>query len=348
MQNPSNVLIDGSKFGLDWLKIYWYGALIGLGIVISYLLAAHEVKRRKFHKDTAIDLCLIVVPLGAIFARLYYVVFSWKDYFNSSMTLGQSLKAVLDVRSGGLAIYGAVIGGLLGIFIYSRVKKAHFLSHCDLVMPGVVLSQAIGRWGNYFNQEAYGKLIADWFPAYWPLAVRIDKCDLPCCADLADKTGNIHYATFFYESCWCLLIFIFLWFFLRKRAKHRGDITLTYLMLYGFERMFIEALRTDSLMLGRVRISQLVSAVLFVGILLFFILRAAQEKRTGVLTMDVNEIYYGGELAQKTGKEPKPEPEKETEAPEPEPEKEEEPEAEAEAPAPAPEPEPETSSEKNE
>lgn len=293
MQNPSNILIDGSKFGMDWLKIYWYGALIALGIIISYLLAGHEAKRRNFKKDTVVDLCLWVVPLGAVFARLYYVVFSWKDYFNSSKTLGQSLLSVLDVRGGGLAIYGAVIGGILGVVIYSRIKKAHFLSLCDLVFPGVALAQAIGRWGNYFNQEAYGKLIADWFPAYWPLAVRIDNCTQPCCAAIADKTGNIHYATFFYESVWCLLIFIVLWFFLRKKAKHRGDITLTYLMLYGFERMLIESLRTDSLMLGPIRISQLVSAVLFVGVLVFFIVRAAREKRTGVLTWDNAEIYYG-------------------------------------------------------
>jgi len=293
LKNPSNILIDGSKFGMDWLQIYWYGALIAVGIILSYLLASHEAKRRNFKKDTVVDLCLLVVPLGAVFARLYYVVFSWKEYFNSSMTLGQSLLAVLDVRSGGLAIYGAVIGGIIGILIYSRVKKAHFLSLCDLLFPGVVLSQAIGRWGNYFNQEAYGGLVADWFPKYWPLAVRIDRCSLPCCADLADKTNNIHYATFFYESVWCFIIFIVVWFFIRKRAKHRGDVTFTYLMMYGFERALVESLRTDSLMLGKVRISQLVSAVLFLGILIFFIARAAYERKHHVLVWDNAEIYYG-------------------------------------------------------
>ncbi len=292
MENPNNVLIDGSKFGVDWLVIYWYGALIALGILISYLLAGHEAKRRNFKKDTVVDLCLLVVPLGAIFARLYYVVFEWKHYFNSSLTLGQSLLRVLDFRSGGLAIYGAVLGGILGIFIYSRIKKAHFLSLCDIIFPGVVLSQAIGRWGNYFNQEAYGGLVADWFPKYWPLAVRIDECTQPCCADLAVKTGNIHYATFFYESCWCLIVFIIVWFFVRKRAKHRGDVTLTYLMLYGFERALVESLRTDSLMIGSIRVSQLVSAVLFLGILVFFIVRHAYEKRHDTIVWDNTEIYY--------------------------------------------------------
>ena len=307
MQNPSNILIDGSSFGLDWLKIYWYGALIAVGIVLAYILASLEAKRRGFKKDTVIDLCLIAVPLGAVCARLYYVMFSWDEYFNASKTLGQSLVSVLDVRSGGLAIYGAVAGGLAGFCIYSRLKRAHFLSFCDLAAPGVAVAQAIGRWGNFFNQEAYGTLVADWFPEYWPLAVKIDDCRMPCCADLAVKSGNVHYATFFYESVWCFLIFILLWFFLRKRAKHRGDLTLTYLMLYGFERMIVEGLRTDSLMLGPVRVSQAVSAILFLGILAFFIIRAVHEKRTGRRVMDSAEIYYG---RAKKNESPAPEEEK--------------------------------------
>lgn len=321
MRNPGKVLIDGSRFGLDWLKIYWYGALIAVGIVLAYILASHEAKRRGFKKDTVIDMCLIAVPLGAVCARLYYVIFSWEEYFNPSMTLGESLLAAIDVRGGGLAIYGAVIGGLLGVFIYSRVKKAYFFSHCDLAIPGLVLAQAIGRWGNFFNQEAYGRLVADWFPRYWPLAVSIDDCRMPCCADLADRTGNIHYATFFYESCWCLLIFVVLWFFLRKRAKHRGDITLTYLMLYGFGRMFIEGLRTDSLMLGPVRVSQALSALLFVGILTFFIVRAVKEKKTGVVTTPYSVIYYGEAEAAAASDEDEKEPDNEPEPEQPEPEK---------------------------
>ena len=324
MDNPSNILIDGRSFGVDWLVIYWYGALIALGILISYLLASHEAKRRNFKKDTVVDICLLVVPLGAIFARLYYVVFEWKSYFNSDLTLGQSLLRVLDFRSGGLAIYGAVLGGIIGLLIYSRVKKAHFLSLCDLIFPGVVLSQAIGRWGNYFNQEAYGARVADWFPKVWPLAVRIDNCTQSCCAELADKTNQIHYATFFYESCWCLLIFIVVWFFVRKRAKHRGDVTLTYLMLYGFERMLVEQLRTDSLMLGGIRISQLVSALLFFGILIFFIVRHFYEKKHNVIIWDNREIYWDGSDAATEKEAPKEEPSDKDDAPAEEPAENEE------------------------
>lgn len=293
MNNPSRILIDGSKFGLDWLQIYWYGALIVVGILLSYLLCSHEAKRRRFHKDCAIDLCLIVVPLGAIFARLYYVVFALDSFIHPGMSVGKILLGILNVRDGGLAIYGAIIGGVIGMAIYGAVKKMHLLSITDLIMPSVALSQAIGRWGNYFNQEAYGTVIAKGFPAYFPLAVKIDECTQSCCENLPSRLGNIHYATFFYESCWCLIIFAVLWFILRKRVKHRGDITLAYLIMYGTERALIEGLRTDSLMWGRFRVSQVLSAALVVIAVVFIIIRTAVEKKRAKIVMPVEEVYYG-------------------------------------------------------
>ena len=293
MTNPSRILIDGSKFGLDWLKVYWYGALIVLGIIIAVILCSHEAKRRKFHKDCVIDICLIVVPLGAIFARIYYIIFSLKSFIRPGMSFGQILLGMINVRDGGLAIYGAVIGGVIGMIIYARVKKMHALSVVDLVMPSVALAQAIGRWGNFFNQEAYGTVIAKGFPPYFPLAVKIDECTQSCCANLKSNLGNIHYATFFYESVWCFIIFLVLWFIIRKKGKHRGDVTLTYLIMYGFERMFVEGLRTDSLYIGKLRVSQVLSAALVVIAVTLIIVRTVLEKKRGHILMPVEDVYYG-------------------------------------------------------
>jgi phosphatidylglycerol:prolipoprotein diacylglycerol transferase len=293
MKNPSRLLFDGSKYGIDWLQIYWYGALIVLGIIISYILCSHEAKRRKLHKDCVIDIALIGIPLGAIFARLYYVVFALDSFVRSGMSFGEILLGIINIRDGGLAIYGAILGALIALMIYGRVKKMHLFSLLDLILPGVALSQAIGRWGNFFNQEAYGKVIADGFPPYFPLAVRIDECTQPCCAEMPSRLGNIHYATFFYESCWCLVIFIVLWFILRKRAKHRGDVTLAYLIMYGTERAALEGLRTDSLMWGSVRVSQALSILLVVAAVAFIIIRSAVEKKKGHIVMPVEDVYYG-------------------------------------------------------
>ena len=293
MKNPSRLLVDGSKFGVDWLQIYWYGALIVLGIIISYILCSHEAKRRKLHKDCVVDIALIGIPLGAIFARLYYVVFALDSFVRPGMSFGEILLGIFNFRDGGLAIYGAIIGAIIALLIYGRVKKMHLFSLLDLIMPGVALSQAIGRWGNFFNQEAYGKVIAEGFPPYFPLAVRIDECTQSCCADMPSRLNNIHYATFFYESCWCLIIFIVLWFILRKRAKHRGDVTLAYLIMYGTERAALESLRTDSLMWGSVRVSQALSILLVVAAVAFIIIRTAVERKKGRIVMPVEEVYYG-------------------------------------------------------
>ena len=339
MTNPSRILIDGSKFGLDWLKIYWYGALIVLGIIVAFCLCSAEAKRRNFHKDCVVDLCLWIVPLGAIFARIYYIVFALDAFIKPGMGFWEVVRGMLSIRDGGLALYGAVIGGVLGMVIYALRKKMHILSITDMIMPTVALAQAIGRWGNFFNQEAYGGVIADGFPAYFPLAVKIDECTHSCCAGLPTNLGNIHYATFFYESCWCLIIFIVLWFFVRKKVKHRGDLTLGYLIMYGCERAVVEGMRTDSLMLGKMRISQVLSVVLVVVSVILIVVRAIIEKKKGRIVMPVEEVYYG--------KKPDSEPRKKddgwedvdavSDEPDPEPdlEPENEPEAEPDEEAPA-------------
>jgi len=267
MQMPDRVAFN--IFGKD---IYWYGVLMAVGIVIAVILAMREGKRKKLPEDTIIDLCLVMIPLGVVFARLYYVAFEL-DYFLKNPI------SILYIWEGGLAIYGAVIGGLLGVSIYARVKKLRFLRLVDCIAPGLVLAQAIGRWGNFFNQEAFGLPINNGELLWFPFAVKIEGmhyfegviCENP-----------YHMATFFYESMWCLIIFIVLWA-IRKKFKHDGDAFLTYTLLYAFERMFIEGLRGDSLKIGDVRVSQILSAVMFAAVLIFFVVRHIKEKKTGRL-----------------------------------------------------------------
>ncbi len=259
-QNPDRVAF--TLFGRD---IYWYGVLMATGILIAVLLAIREAKRKGMSEDTMLDLCLIIIPCGVVGARLYYVIFELKQYLSNPIRM-------LYIWEGGLAIYGAVIGGLLGLLIYSRVKKLRFLKLADCIAPGLILAQAIGRWGNFFNQEAYGAAITN--PKLWwfPFAVYIENSPLE---------HPFYYATFFYESMWCLLVFLFLWFYLRKRTKHDGDMLLAYAVLYGFERMIVEGLRTDSLWLipDVIRVSQLVSFVVFAVGIVFLLVRRAREKK---------------------------------------------------------------------
>lgn len=286
MQNPDRVAF--TVFGRD---IYWYGVLMAVGIIIAVILAMIESKRKRLPKDTIVDICLIVIPCGIVGARLYYVLLELEQYLQDPIRM-------LYIWEGGLAIYGAVIAGLLGAWVYARKKKIHFLNIADCLAPGLVLAQAIGRWGNFFNQEAFGTPVTDQSLMWFPMSVRIDGYHtFEGYVDGAYVSGACynpyHLATFFYESMWCLLIFLALWFIIRKRCRHKGDVFFTYLMLYGFERMFVEGLRGDSLwiirperwalMPGGIRISQLVSALLFAAVLIFFIVRACREKKTGEL-----------------------------------------------------------------
>ena len=277
MTNPDRVAF--ALFGKD---IYWYGILMAVGIIIAIFLTLKEGKRKKFTEDNILDMCLVIIPCGIVGARLFYVLFELEFYLSNPIKM-------LYVWEGGLAIYGAVIGGLVGLFFYARHKKARFLKLCDCLAPGLVLAQAIGRWGNFFNQEAYGRPITNPNLMWFPFAVRIDGVHY---FDGQICTNPYHMATFFYESMWCLLIFVFLWL-RRKKFKHDGDVLLTYTLLYGIERMFVEGLRGDSLWLiapdtfalfsGGIRVSQMISFVAVAVVAVFFLVRRSREKKLGRL-----------------------------------------------------------------
>ncbi len=244
------IALQFGLFGLD-ISIHWYGIIIAVGMLLAIVLAMHRAKRVGIDPDSILDLALLVIPFSIVFARLYYVTFMWNEIYAN----GPFWK-VFAVWEGGMAIYGGVIGGLLGVWIYTLFnRKVKLLTWADLLAPCLILGQAIGRWGNFVNQEAYGYAITNpawqWFPA----AVYIS----------ADAQNPYHMATFFYESMWNFLVFAFLLVYDAK-AKHKktGDIFWFYLMLYGIGRCVIEGLRTDSLYVGgsAIRVSQVLSGIL--------------------------------------------------------------------------------------
>ena len=229
-----------------------YSVLIVLGAAIAIVLAVREEKRIHLKKDTVIDLSLWLLPFGIIGARIYYVAFSWDQFKND-------LLSVFRIWEGGIAIYGAVIAGLVVVLLFSRKRKIHALTLCDIIVPGLVLAQAIGRWGNYFNMEAYGLPISNPALCFFPFAVYIP------------SDSAWHMATFFYESCCNLIIFIFLVIARRKLFRKRGDVFFFYSFLYACGRLVIEDFRMDSLYAGSsIRVSQLLSVLICVCIMIYF------------------------------------------------------------------------------
>lgn len=227
-----------------FLNIPWYSVLIVTGMILAVFLGEMEQKRKNLPADTVLDAVLRVIPCGIIGARLYYVAMRW-DIFR------HDLLSILYIWEGGLAIYGGVIAGALAVFLFSRRKKLSCLKLLDCLAPGLILAQAIGRWGNYFNMEAYGPEIHNPFFRFFPLGV------------LIPSQGQYvwHMSTFFYESMWNLAGFLLLWMF-RKRPAPSGTAFFAYLVWYGSGRIIIEGLRQDSLYIGSIRVSQLLSLLL--------------------------------------------------------------------------------------
>lgn len=247
-------------FGIQGLNIAWYGVIIASGLLLGIVLASMRARRRGWSSDLVLDFILLAVPLAIIGARAYYVAFEW-EYFSANPGL------IIAINQGGLAIYGAVIGGFLAAFIFSKAAKFPFLKLIDLVIPSLILGQAIGRWGNFVNQEAYGALITNPNLQFFPLAVYIR------------SLGEWHQATFFYESFFNSILLVITLLLGRKGVKD-GTLLATYFIGYGLARAVIEGFRTDSLYLfANVRISQVLSAVLvLVGILLLVLIKKGKLK----------------------------------------------------------------------
>ena len=250
-----NRLAVTNLFGIQGLNIAWYGIIIASGLLLGIWLGNARARKRGWSSDLVLDFILLAVPLAIIGARAYYVAFEW-EYFSAAPT------KIIAINEGGLAIYGAVIGGFLAAFLFSRAAKFPFLKLIDLVIPSLILGQAMGRWGNFINQEAFGALVTNPNLQFFPLAVYIQ------------SLGEWHQATFFYES-FCNTILLVITFLLGRKGVKDGTLLATYFIGYGTVRAVIEGLRTDSLYLfGTIRISQLLSALLvLVGITLLVLIK---------------------------------------------------------------------------
>lgn len=252
----SNILFD-DFLGIKGLDIYWYGVLIATGFLLAFFLTNFLCKRRGYKADLTTDMLIICIIGAIVGARLYYVIFSWRSFYVPG-DIGETLQRIVNIRQGGLAIYGGIIGCVIGLSIYALVKKYNILSLLDVCAPSLALGQAIGRWGNFFNQEAHGSLVTNPDLQFFPYAVYLDS------PAEHDAVAGWYQATFFYESLWCLIICATLLFIFRKQ-KFSGQITLWYLALYGFERGIVEWFRTDQLTILGMPVSALLSIVLFIG-----------------------------------------------------------------------------------
>ena len=230
--------------------IPWYSVLIVTGVILAIIIACREERRKKLPKDTMIDLALWLLPCGIVGARLYYVIFSWNQFSND-------LLSVFRIWEGGIAIYGGIIGGLVALLIFCHKRHLPVLVLCDLIAPGLILAQSIGRWGNWFNIEAFGLTVT-----------RPELCFFPFALQVPADGYSWHLATFFYESLWDFLIFLFLMFFRHTLLRHQGDVFFFYVFLYAAGRLIIEELRMDSLYAtSSVRVSQLLSVLLCLSVL---------------------------------------------------------------------------------
>lgn len=240
---------------LGIVKIYWYSVMIFLGLLIGGWLALREAKKWKIPEDLMINYFFFLVPIALIGARLYYVLFNLDYYSNDLM-------AILRVWEGGLAIHGGIIAGILWTLFYTKKYKVNFFRMTDIMVVSLIIGQAIGRWGNFFNQEAYGPVTTLEF---------LNNLHLPkFIIDNMFIDGAYHQPTFLYESLWCIIGFIILLIVRRYHYIKIGQVTCLYFVWYGLGRFLIESLRTDSLMLGGFKMAQLISlAMIVIGILLF-------------------------------------------------------------------------------
>lgn len=258
------------------IEVRWYGLIITCGIVLAFLYAAWRAKHEGIIFDDVIDITLFTVIAGVLGARLYYVLTSLDEY--------DSFGEVFAIWEGGLAIYGAVIAGALTIWACCRHKKIAPLKMLDATAPGVMIGQILGRWGNFCNGEAYGAEVMEGSLLY-PLRMGL----IPN----IESYFNMHYfhPTFFYESMWNLIGFLLI-HILYKKKKFDGQILLMYLTWYGFGRMFIEGLRTDSLYVGVFRISQVVGFVCFVIGSILLIVNLLKARRTQLTQTEAYEPVY--------------------------------------------------------
>ncbi|MDE7360719.1 MAG: prolipoprotein diacylglyceryl transferase [Oscillospiraceae bacterium] len=254
-------------FRLFGINIYWYGVLITIGVILAYLYAMRRAPRDfGLVRDRVFDVVFAALIGGFVCARIYYCVFKELEVPGTYTFI----TAFTTIRDGGLAIYGGIIGaGLVGL-LFCKIRKVNFFAMADLASLGFLIGQTIGRWGNFINQEAYGGICSP----DWLFGMNGSKIGTEV------EAGALVHPCFLYESAWCLLGFVLLHLYSKKLRTFDGEIALLYVSWYGLGRFFIEGLRTDSLYIGTLRVSQLVAAVSFaVGMILFITFKLITAKK---------------------------------------------------------------------
>ncbi len=263
----------------DGIEVRWYGIIMVTGIILAFLYANYRRKHEGISFDNLLDYAIFTVISGIVGARLYYVITSDRDY---------DFFEIFQIWNGGIAIYGAIIGGAISLLCVSLYKKIKWQKAFDMVCPGVMIGQIVGRWGNFFNGEAFGETPAEGSLLYFMrMQLKQDTW----------STAYLCQPTFLYESLWNLAGFIII-NLLYKKKKYDGQVFLMYITWYGLGRMMIEGLRTDSLMVGEFRISQIVAGLCFIvgtALLIFFAIRA--HKQTLLASANDAPSAYGEMLA---------------------------------------------------
>lgn len=260
--------LDPVLLELGPITIYWYGVIIATGALLGIYLGMKEAERVGWNKEIIIDFVFYAIIFAILSARIYYVVFEWERYADGPFW------KVFAIWEGGIAIHGAILGGVLTAIVFAKVRNIDFWKLVDIAAPSLILGQAIGRWGNFMNQEAHGGPVSEqayenflqYLPDFIMNQMTID--------------GIMYHPTFLYESVWNVVVFVFL-ILLRKYNPIRGEIFLNYLILYSVGRFFIEGMRTDSLyIIEGLRTAQVVSVTLIlIGIILIIYRRKAGSLR---------------------------------------------------------------------
>src|SRR3954452_12530157 len=243
--------LDQVAISLGPIDVHWYGVIIGAAIALGLYIAIKESTKRGLGNELFTDLMLWAIPIAILSARMYYVLFEWEYY-------AQNPSQILAIWNGGLAIHGALIGSIITAYVFSKKKKVSFWLVADIAAPSLILAQAIGRWGNFMNQEAHGGEVSRAF---------LENLQLPeFIINQMYINGTYYHPTFLYESVWDFAGFLLL-ILLRRVNLRRGELFLSYVIWYSIGRFFVEGLRTDSLMLGSLRMAQTISIALVVGAL---------------------------------------------------------------------------------
>mgnify|MGYP000578601135 CR=1 FL=1 len=263
-------------FTIGGVSIYWYGVCIAVGLCLALVFAFRHSLEFGVDPDSMVDVILIGVVLGIVSARAYYVAMAPFKY--------QSIWEMIDIRKGGIAIYGAVLGAFIFGGLAAKWRKVPLLPLFDLVSLGFLIGQGIGRWGNFFNQEAFGTNTDTALFRMWSVKIRdtlaASSADLAAKGVTVDPEVPVH-PTFLYESLWCVLGFLILNYIVHKHRSFKGEIFVLYGVWYGVERMVVEGMRTDSLYIGStsIRVSQVLSAVIAVVALVYFIVVMVKKKQ---------------------------------------------------------------------